>query len=237
MLETQMSRQGVFQEARSITNYLRKHCLSWYTFASDKELLVEFGDIMLVTECSKTAAWALAVYSQNSRDFKLSFTVGGVFTNELVSSGFEGIDAVSVRRSHRRLIAPADVDGAPKDQTVFIKGYRPGPRSLYLRSFAQKIRALSNQSPDAKSGGGPAISNPLSSSNLGSLRLMNEGDDVTPLSFVCPVSIREVEHTCTDAPPVQDFHPATALLAHRIEVSHSMHRTCAYIGDHPDNQY
>jgi hypothetical protein len=200
----------VLQEAR-FTGYLRNHCLSWYTFASDNDILLEFGDLMLVTECSKTAAWTSAVYSQNSREFGLSFSVGGGFlpiTNELgVAYGYEKIGSVEHRRSHRRLIAPSDVEAAPKDQTVFIKGYRLGPRSLYQRSFAQKIMALLNRSPSnrqnqnhfqqsssnaetSRDTGAPASSSALPSSNLESLRLMDEGDDVIPLSFECPVSIR-----------------------------------------------
>jgi len=35
----------------------------------------------------------------------------------------------------------------PKDHTVFIKAYRLGSRSLYLRSFACKIMKMKGRSP------------------------------------------------------------------------------------------
>jgi len=207
MLETQMSRHAILQEARFI-NYLRKHCLSWYLFASDNDILVEFGDIMLVTECSKTAAWASAVYSQSSRDFGLSFSVGGAFlpiSHGLgMSAGYERVGSVEHRRSQRRVIASADADVVTKDQTVFIKAYRLGPRSLYQRSLAQKIMTLMNRPsrdrggqdyflrPPSREGGslsqeGPS-SVPSSSPNSGCI--VDDIDAVTSLSFECPVSIR-----------------------------------------------
>jgi hypothetical protein len=145
MLETHMSRTTAQQEGRFKT-YLEKHCLAWYQFAADNDILVEFGDIILVTECSKTVAWASAVYSQSARDFGLQFSVGGAFfpvQNGLgVSVGHERIGPVKHRRSRRCAITPADVDGAPNDQTVFIKGYRPAPRHLYPRSLACRIRKI-----------------------------------------------------------------------------------------------
>lgn len=49
-----MSRQQALHETL-FKNYLLQHCLSWYDFARDIDVQVEFGDVtMLVTECSKT---------------------------------------------------------------------------------------------------------------------------------------------------------------------------------------
>ncbi|KAF9064020.1 hypothetical protein BDP27DRAFT_1426321 [Rhodocollybia butyracea] len=84
MLETQMSKEYAVLEQR-MKAYLVRNCLIWYDFARDIGVQVEFGDIMLVTEVSKTAAWASAVYSQSSREFGMSFSAGGAFLP--ISSG------------------------------------------------------------------------------------------------------------------------------------------------------
>jgi hypothetical protein len=142
MLETQMKRDQALHDYLFRT-YLIQHCLSWYKFARDIGIQVEFGDIMLVTECSKTAAWASAVYSQSSREFGMSFSPGGAFLPSsggvVLSAGHERIGPVEYRRSQRRGISHEEAHELPKDQTVFVKAYRLGPRSLYLRSIAQKI--------------------------------------------------------------------------------------------------
>lgn len=148
MLETQMSRHQALHDSR-FKNYLLQHCLSWYTFARELGVQVEFGDIMLVTECSKTAAWASAVYSQSSKEFGMSFSAGGAFLPSAggvsVSAGLERIGPVEYRRSQRRAITLEDGQNIPKDHTVFIRGYRLGSRSLYLRSIARKIMKATNR--------------------------------------------------------------------------------------------
>lgn len=136
MLETQMSRQQALHDHR-FKNYLLQHCLSWYSFARELGVQVEFGDIVLVTECSKTAAWASAVYSQSSKEFGMSFSAGGTFLPSTagvsISAGLERVGPVEYRRSQRRAIALTDrVQDLSKDHTVFIRGYRLGSRSLYL---------------------------------------------------------------------------------------------------------
>jgi hypothetical protein len=148
MLESQMSRHQVFHDNR-FKNYLLQHCLSWYSFARGLGVQVDFGDVMVVTECSKTAAWASVVYSQSSKEFGMSFEAGGMFVPVAApgagfSVGLERIGPVEHRRSHRRVVTSNGDDveelrDMPKDQTVFVKGYRLGSRSLYMRSLARKI--------------------------------------------------------------------------------------------------
>jgi hypothetical protein len=149
MLETQMSRQQALHETL-FKNYLLQHCLSWYTFARDIGVQVDFGDIMLVTECSKTAAWASAVYSQSSKDFGMSFSAGGAFLpaacGVVVSAGHERIGPVEYRRSQRLANSSEWLAEAPKNHTMFVKGYRLGSRSLYLRSLAQRVMKTKSRS-------------------------------------------------------------------------------------------
>jgi hypothetical protein len=109
---------------------------------------------------------------------------------------------VQHRRSQRCAITPADFDGAPKDQTVFIKAFRLGPRSLYQRSFARKVMMLMNRSsrhsgdkdyfgqslPEVGGsfnvGGSPpgSLPSPTSASPV------DDVDVITSNSFECPVS-------------------------------------------------
>jgi hypothetical protein len=218
MLETDMSRTTAQQQGR-FKQYLEKHCLAWYKFASDHDILVDFGDIILVTECSKTTAWASAVYSQSSRDFGLHFSVGGGFLpieNGLgASAGYERLGSVQHRRSQRRAIAPEDV-AVSHDQTVFIKGYRPAPRHLYSRSFAAKVRKLLNRSPrgqrdqDVSSSPGSRSSPGGLSSSSHSSRTFRVGDladnveSVTPLSPEIPVSLSIL--ASVNADPLHSTH-------------------------------
>jgi hypothetical protein len=208
MLETQMKRVQALHDYLFRT-YLIQHCLSWYKFARDIGIQVEFGDIMLVTECSKTAAWASAVYSQSSREFGMSFSPGGAFLPSpggvALSAGHERIGPVEYRRSQRRGISHEEAHELPKDQTVFIKAYRLGPRSLYLRSIAQKIiktkgrpRQRDHDHSDAASSSlfqgnrtslGPSSPSRMSQPSDDSSDLAESTDGVTPLTTELPVSV------------------------------------------------
>jgi hypothetical protein len=139
MLETQMSRIVALHD-NLFKIYLLQHCLSWYKFARDIGIQVNFGDIMLVTECSKTAAWASAVYSQSSKEFDMLFSTGGAFLPSVaLSVGNDRVGPVEHRRSQRRANSLVDGQELRKDHTVFIKAFYLGSRSLYLRSLAHKI--------------------------------------------------------------------------------------------------
>ena len=180
-----MSREAVLQE-RHFKDYLKRHCVSWFHFALEKGILVEFGDIMLITECSKTMSWASAVYSQSSVEFALSFSAGGSFllaTPSLAfSAAYERVGSVQCRRSPRRAIMP--LEGAPNDQTIFIKAYRPGPRVLYPKSFTHKIARFTSYFSGA---GREEGFDPDETTSCGS---MSESDFTTSVSPELPVSVR-----------------------------------------------
>lgn len=208
MLETQMSRQQALHETL-FKNYLLQHCLSWYTFARDIGVQVEFGDIMLVTECSKTAAWASAVYSQSSKAFGMSFSAGGTFlpaaSGMTASAGHDRIGPVEYRRSQRLVSSPAGFDVVPKDHTVFVKGYRLGSRSLYLRSVARKVMKSKSRSrapdqdqngsggtsPSVDNGSRPSILTTSTSSSQPSDASSDLTDGATSLFPEWPVSIND----------------------------------------------
>lgn len=59
------------------------------------------------------------------------------FNAPAVSAGQERIGPVEYRRSQRITSSLAGLEVVPKDQTIFVKEYRLGSRSLYLRSIAQ----------------------------------------------------------------------------------------------------
>jgi len=218
MLETQMCRQQALHETL-FKNYLLQHCLSWYTFARDIGIQVEFGDIMLVTECSKTAAWASAVYSQSSKAFGMSFSAGGTFlpatSGMTVSSGHERIGPVEYRRSQRLVNSQAGFDG-PKDHTVFVKGYRLGSRNLYLRSIAHKVMKAKSRTrgPDQDQNDSGGTSPRVDSGSRPSI-LTTSGRSSEP---------SEASSDLTDGATSwfsewPDFNPAVALLADIMETS------------------
>lgn len=135
VLETQMMHQKTRQHGY-LGNHLRQHCHAWHAFARSNGIYMDFGDLMLVTGFSKTAAWSSAVYSNNSIRFGLSFSVGMPFTTTAgiaASNHHEMIGPIERRRSQCR--AQPHNPPPPKDHTVFIEVYRAGMRQVYKHSF------------------------------------------------------------------------------------------------------
>ncbi|KAF9459080.1 hypothetical protein BDZ94DRAFT_1061902 [Collybia nuda] len=143
MLETQMVREEAFQSL-PLESYVIKHCLSWHAFARSLGIRIGFGDLMLVMECSKTAAWSSVVYSNSSTEFSLSFSVGMPFTTAGISgsSSVEKIGPVERRRSQNRAVENSVP--LPKDHTVFIKAYRMGIRQMYYQSLVSLFMKARN---------------------------------------------------------------------------------------------
>jgi hypothetical protein len=106
MLETQMVHQEAIQYRR-FESYLLQHCLSWHYFVRSLDIDISFGDLMLVTELSKTAAWSSAVYSNSSTEFSLSFSIGAPFSTAGVgaSRSIEKVGPIERRRSQQRAAA------------------------------------------------------------------------------------------------------------------------------------
>lgn len=118
---------------RRLETYVIRHCRSWHSFARSLDIHIGFGDLMLITECSKTAAWSSAVYSNSSTEFGLSFSIGMPFTAAGIagSSSLEKIGSVERRRSQHRAHSQGPL---PKNHAVFIKAYRLGTREAYRQS-------------------------------------------------------------------------------------------------------
>ncbi|KAF9459081.1 hypothetical protein BDZ94DRAFT_1239516 [Collybia nuda] len=55
-LETQMIREEAVQSL-PLEIYVMQFCRSWHAFIKRLGIHITFGDLMLITECSKTAAW------------------------------------------------------------------------------------------------------------------------------------------------------------------------------------
>jgi hypothetical protein len=136
-----MIRQEASQYLR-FERYLLQHCILWYAFARSLDIDVGFGDLMLVTETSKTAAWSSAVYSQSSTEFGLSFSVGAPFSAAGLgaSRNLEKIGPIERRRSSQR--ANPYNPPLPDTHTVFIKAYRLGTRQAYVHSLVYKFMKL-----------------------------------------------------------------------------------------------
>ncbi|KAG6907759.1 hypothetical protein DXG01_007513 [Tephrocybe rancida] len=105
MQETQMRRDEAVQ-TQFFEDYMRRHCQSWLDFVKRKRIPVGFGQLMLVTECSKTAAWSSAVYSNSAKEFGVSFSVGSAFgpcaAKLSASASMERTGPIERRRSAER---------------------------------------------------------------------------------------------------------------------------------------
>ncbi|KAF8071440.1 hypothetical protein FPV67DRAFT_1412255 [Lyophyllum atratum] len=124
-------------QKRRFKRYVKENWRSWVAFAESLDIDIGFGELMLVTECSKTTAWSSAVYSNtSSSEFSLTLSVGNPFlpaaVGASISAGTERTGAVECRASEKRAVA--DGPSLPNDHTIFIKAYRPGAREAYLRS-------------------------------------------------------------------------------------------------------
>lgn len=223
MLETEMDRQVTIQ-SDFFRTYAEKHCLSWYAFAEEKGIPVEFGDILLVTGCSRTAAWSSAVYSNSSTEFGITFSVGGNFLpslNGVAVTAYHGrIGPVERRRSHRHGTTLVELEDAPKDQTLFIQAYHLGPRKLYAGSVAQKVRKAMDRMLRGRNDNNSSTPSPSSSAS------QNERSPFSPTrhsesahGLSESIAINENAMVTSLSPEWPDFHPAVALLAHVIDTT------------------
>ncbi|KAF9459074.1 hypothetical protein BDZ94DRAFT_1061835 [Collybia nuda] len=203
MLETQMNRAEAVQ-SRRLEAYVIQHCRSWHGFARDLDIHIGFGDLMLVTECSKTAAWSSAVYSNNSTEFGLSFSVGMPFTTAGVaaSRSLEKIGPVERRRSQKR--AKDHDRPLPNDHTVFIKAYRVGIRQMYYRSLVSLFTKARASGPAER------------------IREDRSGSSQSPSSSRSPSPPSTPSDTFVVGPYESDFYAPIALLALEMEVCSSI---------------
>ncbi|GLB34411.1 hypothetical protein LshimejAT787_0112950 [Lyophyllum shimeji] len=225
LLESQMTREQAVQRRR-FENYLRRHCHSWHAFAESLDIDIGFGDLMLVTECSRTAAWSSAVYSNSSREFSLKLSVGNPLVPSAVgasaSTGVERAGAVELRASVKHP-SPGG-QPLPDDHTVFIKAYRLGTRQAYLRSTV----SLFVKARDLLFGSGVD-----DSSSLNQKTLHGTSDGSTQSSSGTPPghSPRSGKHSDTMVirPYNSDYHPSVALLGIAMEAS-----DCDFVLVHDD---
>lgn len=61
-----------------IPAYIKQHIDSWYEFAQDLHYTLVEGEIIMVRGCDKTAAWALAAFTQRQRKGEIFFRGGFV---------------------------------------------------------------------------------------------------------------------------------------------------------------
>ncbi|KAG6848078.1 hypothetical protein H0H93_003608 [Arthromyces matolae] len=202
--ETQMRQEVAFQSDH-FEEYLSRHIQSWYDFAKQRRMSVGFGEIMLVTECSRTAAWSSAIYADSSKEFGVSFSVGGSFApcapRISASAGIARSGRIERRRSPQR--PTADGTQLAKHHTVFFKATHLGMREAALQSILSLfIRFRSRKS--SRTLGQPQTAQAVVE-EFGSLSLApssNSSSKVTDMMVERP-----------------DFHPATPLLASLLENS------------------
>ncbi|KAG6907762.1 hypothetical protein DXG01_007516 [Tephrocybe rancida] len=225
MQETQMKREEAVQ-TQLLEDYLYRHCQSWYDFAKRNHFALGFGQIMLVTECSKTAAWSSAVYSNSTKEFGISFSVGNAFVpcsaKLSASAAIERTGSIERRRSAQRPCPTGDGSQPPKDHTVFFKAFHLGTRqaykqsliSLFTHSRNSKIIKPGDKLPDA------------STSNAGPFGA-NDSEPHSPSEGPLGPALNQYLTGIT-YPDLPDFHPASPLLAMMMENTDAQ---CAIVHD------
>ena len=129
--------------------YICHHHASWYALAKKLDVYVQPSDLVLVYGCVKTSAWALATFSSNNSDHKLSLSVSGP---SFPSAKFEASGHQDVNMSMEQRAGPQrppstptqghEPDEAPKDQCLFLDYYKlktrkPGMTILQGEAKAQ----------------------------------------------------------------------------------------------------
>jgi hypothetical protein len=148
-----------------IRHYIRQHIDSWYTFAEQVcDYDIKEGNIMLVTGCDHTAAWAVAAFSERSTAVSIDFRGGfdPIASGGLTVSGdWENVGTIE----HRSGPATSEVDeheliedgheGASAlanksleyNQTIFLRALRIKRRSF---GMGVKIKAAAKpQDPES----------------------------------------------------------------------------------------
>ncbi|KAG6812118.1 hypothetical protein H0H92_004285 [Tricholoma furcatifolium] len=206
--ETEMKRELVVQGLYP-DEYMKKHCDAWLAFARENRIRLSFGELLLVTECSKTGAWASAVYANSAKEFGMSFSVGGSFSpytpGVFTRGGVRHFGSILKRRSANRLTA-GDPQPA-KDHTVFFRAARLGTRDLYRKSLISILMHV--------------IRNKISRKTLESQQLIVEPRNTDPhqeaSSSSAPISQHEGSADKITLSDLPDFHPSIALLAMELE--------------------
>ncbi|KAG6887733.1 hypothetical protein C0995_013288 [Termitomyces sp. Mi166 len=217
MLETQMKRETAIQGQR-FESYLRRHYRSWHEFAQRNYFPLAFGDMLLVTECSKTAGWSSSVYWSNSGAFSLSFSPSNTSTGGFsVVAGSRTTGPLEHRRSTKR-----PCDPSLKNQTVFIKAYHLGWRQLYYLSLARIF--LRNRDSGFNKLTSQRLEEP-STSNIS--ELSNQMQSLGPLTDN-DRSIVNPSKELAMQPDLPDFQPSFVLLGLELETSDT---DCAILHD------
>lgn len=221
MLETQMIHQEAVQHHR-LESYLTQHCHSWHTFARSLDIHISFGDLMLVTECSKAAAWSSAVYSNSSTEFGLSFSIGMPFATAGISASTSLAKIGPIERRRSQLRARAHGSPLPKNHTVFIKAYRLGMRQSYYHSLVSVFMRARGQSfngnrSNKESANDVALRPGLAASqNTSPPSSSIESYIIRPFDPVSFNTLSPLHHQTQVN--LQDFHASIALLGLEMEV-------------------
>ncbi|KAG6906140.1 hypothetical protein DXG01_015704 [Tephrocybe rancida] len=225
MQETQMKREEAVQ-TQLLEDYLHRHCQSWYDFAKRNHFALGFGQMMLVTECSKTAAWSSAVYSNSTKEFGISFSIGNAFVpcsaKLSTSAAIERTGSIERRRSAQRPCPARDGSQPPKDHTVFFKAFHLGTRQAYKQSLISLFTRTRNSKTTKSHDKPPGASTP----NAG-FPGANDSEPCSPSE--CPVGPAFNQYSIEITPPdLPYFHPASPLLAMMMENTDAQ---CAIVHD------
>ncbi|KAG6826372.1 hypothetical protein H0H92_016105, partial [Tricholoma furcatifolium] len=154
-------------------------------------------------------AWASAVYSDNSKEFGISFSVGSSFVPYApglsASAAVQHLGSIHRRRSTQRV-----TDDGPqpsKDHTVFFKAARLATREIYIKSAITIFTKVIQK----KISGKPLESQPPAVDFRNADALSDAGSSSAPM----PEHVSSSGMiTLSDLP---DFHPAIPLLAMEME--------------------
>lgn len=139
-----------------LRKYILRNCDAWFKFARERGLGVQnMHDLILVTECTMTADWAIATWDSATHDLEASFTVGfpGVPSLEVGFWGkWEGQVGLPVRVGPYRNASTSQ--GSEQDQCIFFRGLRAVKRAAFMELLL-KIAVISRHQPEDVLHNGP----------------------------------------------------------------------------------
>lgn len=200
--------------------YMKDNFSSWEQFAKLTGREVPPSDIIFVTGYDKTAAWALAAFTERSRKTIIAFGGGylPIATGGLSISGAWS----SVAGVQRREGPEAFLRQIPANNTVISE--LPQSQCVFLRSF--KMRKRKWIAPEVMEGAAKPRDEPTSKDDNDDGGALSEAVSDEDGSSTYTVEPAVIEYVCSllssnrtqSNPTMQSYHPVDAVLDYIMEV-------------------
>lgn len=152
--------QEVVHPNRAFRDYMRVHHASWCEFARARGLDIDPDHIILVRGWVKTAAWAVAAFTDSGKNHEVNFDASaGPFAKASFSVSYSSAVSMSVEHrtgpaKHIGVTSPYNTGETqpPRDQCVFLSYYEMKSRVIWgkkkIKAAAEPLDDFDDKPPD-----------------------------------------------------------------------------------------